>query len=239
MIPISEILKGARVDKQAVSAGELALINRQSLRALSAEEVFAFRVVACDNAVDRDLERFTDGALAAMAKLFVGRPVLQDHDWKAANQTARVYAGEVEDAENGVKRLVLRCYMLRSEATRNTIDAIEAGILREVSVGVICTSATCSICGRDYIACEHRRGAEYDGKVCHVVLDGVTDAYELSFVPVPAQPGAGVIKRYEDKEKAETPPPADKGADAPDKSELDLARARMELEIKRYGGNFT
>ena len=70
------ILKAAHVEKQAVNAAELALINKQALRELAAEEVFTFRMAACDNQVDRDHERFTDKALEGLAPLFVGKSVL-------------------------------------------------------------------------------------------------------------------------------------------------------------------
>jgi hypothetical protein len=36
----------------------------------------------------------------------------------------------------------------------------------------------------------------YGGKICHTVLDGITDAYEWSFVAVPAQRNAGVTKKF-------------------------------------------
>ena len=36
---------------------------------------------------------------------------------------------------------------------------------------------------------------EYNGKTCYAILDEVTDAYEVSFVAVPAQRGAGVTKQ--------------------------------------------
>lgn len=64
---MNEILKAALVEKQAVNDGELALINIQSLRPLTAEEVFTFRLAACDNKVDRDYERFTEQALEGLA----------------------------------------------------------------------------------------------------------------------------------------------------------------------------
>ncbi|MEW3478835.1 ParB N-terminal domain-containing protein, partial [[Clostridium] symbiosum] len=56
----------------------------------------------------------------------------------------------------------------------------------------------CSICGTDRreTYCGHCPGQEYEGKRCHIDLDDPTDAYELSFVAVPAQKGAGVIKHY-------------------------------------------
>lgn len=195
---MSEIKKAALVEAQAVSDEELALINRQSLKTLAAEAVFTFKLAACDNEVDRDNERFTDGALGKLAQLYVGRTVICDHSWLASKQTARVYAAQVEDIPTGVKRLVLRCYMLRSEQAQPTIDAIEGGIMRECSVGCAVSQAKCSICGTDRAvkACGHRPGTEYNGKRCHVDLDGVTDAYEVSFVAVPAQPAAGIVKTY-------------------------------------------
>ena len=127
----------------------------------------------------------------------MGRPVLRDHNWSADTQTARVYAGGVEDGPGeGVRRLVLRCYMPRTEQTAPTIVAIESGILRECSVGLAVKRVLCSICGADQreMLCNHIQGREYDGQVCHMDLDGVADAYEVSMVAVPAQPASGVIK---------------------------------------------
>ncbi len=50
------IQKAARVEKRALAEEELVLINRQALKELAAEDVFVFRVAACDNQVDRDQE---------------------------------------------------------------------------------------------------------------------------------------------------------------------------------------
>ena len=36
----------------------------------------------------------------------------------------------------------------------------------------------------------------YSGDMCVYTLKGITDAYEVSFVAVPAQPDAGVIKSF-------------------------------------------
>lgn len=131
---MDRILKAATVVKQAAGEAELALINAQTLRPLAAEEVYTFRLAACDDQVDRDFERFTGETLEGLATLFVGKSVLMDHTWRAESQTARVYAAGVEDS-GGVKRLILRCYMPRTEQTAGTITAIDAGILRECSVG--------------------------------------------------------------------------------------------------------
>ena len=236
---MDRILKAATVVKQAAGEAELALINAQTLRPLAAEEVYAFRLAACDDQVDRDFERFTGETLEGLAALFVGKSVLMDHTWRAGSQTARIYAAGVEDS-GGVKRLILRCYMPRTEQTAGTITAIEAGILRECSVGCAVRRAVCSVCGADQTktCCPHIPGREYDGQLCVMELDGAKDAYEVSLVAVPAQPGAGVIKskRYGGAEAPEADGP--QGAQAPDDTLL-LAQAAQELEEKRDGGNFT
>lgn len=231
---MSQIIKAARIEKQLMDEGELALINAQTLAPKTADSVFAFRVCACDNRIDRDLERFTERTLDQFAEMFVGKPVLRDHNWSATSQTARIYAGSVELHE-GVKRLILRAYMPRTDRSANTIADIEAGILREVSVGVAVRNTLCSICGEDYNDCSHRRGEEYDGKVCCVELDDAADAYEMSFVAVPAQPDAGVVKRYEQAEAAKPHHPTGEAGDHKNADYL-RAVALQEQEEKRFGG---
>ena len=55
----------------------------------------------------------------------------------------------------------------------------------------------CSICGRDHSegACGHVPGRRYDGQLCYLTLEGAADAYEWSFVAVPAQREAGVVRK--------------------------------------------
>lgn len=191
-----------RINKAASAAGglspetEMDAINALTQKELTAEEVFVFRCVACDDQVDRDYERFPVETLEKLAPLFVGKPVIADHRWSAEKQVARIYSAGVELRE-GTNALVVRCYMLRNDSTKDVIAAIEGGILKEVSVGCAVEMAVCAICGEEYGSCGHRKGEMYEGKTCYAELVDPVDAYEMSFVAVPAQPGAGVTKQME------------------------------------------
>lgn len=212
---MEQILKSARVEPQLAEESELALINEYTLRPLTAEEVFIFRMAACDNQVDRDWERFTDATLEGLASLFAGKTVLSDHKWSAGSQTARVYDAYVE-SEGEIKRLILRCYMPRIEQTASVIAGLESGILKECSVGCAVEHVFCSICGADQTktCCAHVQGREYDGQRCIMELDGAKDAFEVSLVAIPAQPKAGVVKskRYGGQE-AQEPEPENHGSE--------------------------
>ena len=183
---------------------ELEYINRFSKRKLEAGEVYAFSVKLCDNEVDRDFERFPAATLEELAPLFVGKSGIFDHQWSAAGQTARIYRTEVvrkpdvtTAAGDGYCYLKGYAYMLRTEKNLPLIQEIEGGIKKEVSVGCAVSRAVCSVCGEERKSgrCQHLPGKEYDGKLCWTELTGATDAYEFSFVAVPAQPKAGVMRK--------------------------------------------
>lgn len=191
------------------SAEEMRLINTYSRRELSPDEVYIFTVALCDNDVDRDYERFTVESLFELEKLFVGRTGIFDHDPSAKNQKARIISCRVEAVVGGktalgdeLFRLTARAYMRRTEGNAELIDAIDSGIIKEVSVGCSIGRTVCSVCRRDMYSpeCDHVKGRVYEGELCVGELCEPSDAYEFSFVAVPAQRGAGVMKST-DKEK--------------------------------------
>src|SRR5699024_9688132 len=184
--------------RHQVSREDMALINAMARSALAPEEVYTFAVRLCDNEIDRDFERFDRAALKTLGELFVGKSGIFDHQWSAQGQTARLYKTELV-AEEGVTEAGEPCcylkgyaYMLRSEKNEDLIAEIEAGIKKEVSIGCSVSRSVCSICGQS--GCGHQRGRRYDGKLCYFTLQAPTDAYEWSFVVVPAQRKAGIIK---------------------------------------------
>ena len=63
-----------------------------------------------------------------------------------------------------------------------------------LALGILPGFEVCSVCGKQRGSCGHIGGREYSGSSCYFTLSGITDVYEVSFVAVPAQPEAGVIK---------------------------------------------
>ena len=182
--------------------GHLEDINRLSRASLSAQEVYAFSLCLCDNEVDRDQERFPEKTLEQLAPLFVGKSGLFDHSWSARGQAARLYRTEVvreperlTQAGDGYCWLKGWAYMVRTPDNQSLIAEIEGGIKKEVSVGCAVERAVCAICGAERGQdCGHKPGEIYDGARCFFELEEAVDAYEFSFVAVPAQPRAGVVK---------------------------------------------
>lgn len=189
---------------EEISAEDLALIQEQSRKELKGEELYTFSVRLCDNELDRDLDRFTRGTLEELAVLFVGKSGIFDHSWTAMGQACRIYRTEVvEDSlddplETGEGTCYLKgfAYMVRTAGNQDLIAEIDAGIKKEVSVGCAVAQSRCSICGEDIHLCAHTKGEYYEGKRCYANLVDATDAYEFSFVAVPSQPKAGVLKGY-------------------------------------------
>lgn len=189
----------------AVTEDELKLINKLTVKELKAEDVFTFNVILCDNEVDRDSERFDIAALEKLAELFVGVTGIFDHNPCGGNQTARIFdavcekaAGKVTSFGENYVCVKAKAYMPRTAKNADLIAEIEAGIKKEVSVSCAVSTFTCSICGEDMRGgkCKHLKGRCYGDKICSCVLSDVTDAYEWSFVAIPAQVNAGVTKGF-------------------------------------------
>lgn len=184
---------------------KLQLLNQFTRRELTEDEVYIFDVILCDNEIDRDFEKFSLSALKTLQELFIGKTGIFDHDAKSSGQTARIFHTELsEDSErktsSGENYVCLKgsAYMVRTSANENLIKEIEGGIKKEVSISCSASVQKCSICGANKRtkSCPHTKGKEYAGKTAYVILDKITDAYEWSFVAVPAQKNAGVTRKF-------------------------------------------
>ena len=239
------IRKSLTVVRKTATAQDLTLINEQTKKPLKEDEVYTFSVRLCDDQPDRDHERFSVTALGQLAKLFIGKPGIFDHFWTAHEQTARIYDAAVEKI-GGATCLMAKAYLLKTDANEEIIAAIDGGILKEVSIACAMRKATCTVCGKPYGSCDHRKGVVYGEDTCYAELSEAVDAYEFSFVAVPAQPKAGVVKGA-DKEPAQTVTArrdptsvcatgADDSGKTMSTEEADRAHARLRLEKLRFGG---
>ena len=192
-------------DAQEVTADDLELINRFTRKKLENEDVFTFNVILCDNEIDRDGERFDTHSLERLKSMFVGITGIFDHNHSCKNQTTIIFKTEVITDQSrstsfgeAYTYLKATAYMPRTERNKNLIAEIDAGIKKEVSVCCSVKGYICSVCGNDMRSekCNHIKGVEYSGKICHCILKDPSDAYEWSFVAVPAQVGAGVVKNH-------------------------------------------
>lgn len=179
-------------------------LNTFTRRTHSIDEVYLFDLILCDNEIDRDGDCFSEEALNVLKERFVGVTGIFDHNPQCGNQTARIFdtavcVDESRKTHNGqpYRYLKANAYMIRTEHNADLIREIDGGIKKEVSISCAASKQICSVCGANRLQknCGHIKGRHYGGVLCYCVLDGITDAYEWSFVAVPAQKNAGVTKR--------------------------------------------
>ncbi len=189
---------------------DLEKINSFTRSDFNEDSLYVFSVALCNNDIDRDYEKFSVQALEQLKEKFLGKTGIFDHSMRATDQKARIFDTWLEKVE-GKKtadgedfyQLKAKAYMVKSDENMPLITDIEAGIKKEVSVSCSLAKSTCSICGCDKrsVVCEHIGGHEYKGKTAYSVLSDVKDAYEFSFVAVPAQREAGVTKSFNFKKE--------------------------------------
>ena len=128
--------------------------------------------------------------------------------------------------------------MIRTDSNKDLIAEIVGGIKKEVSTSCTPEKMICNICGTDNMQkyCRHWPGVEYtieDGtakgakKRCKMLLSGAKDAYELSFVAVPAQPRAGTRKSV----GFTKPVPEEKGQDPEIEDQVETNNSQKDLEL--------
>lgn len=207
------ISKVANVSPLECTDEDLKKINKYTLSPVKSEDVFIFKATIADNEQDdRNYMPFNLKALQDLNKLYPGKTMLMDHNKRASNQIARIFATELSQNANKTTELgelhtelIAKIYMIKTDSNKDLIAEIVGGIKKEVSTSTVPEKMVCNICGVDNMKdyCRHWPGREYDvadnnGKStkrrCKMLLDGAKEAYELSFVAVPAQPRASTHK---------------------------------------------
>ena len=176
------------------------------------DELFTYKVVLCDNLVDRDFEMFSHKALENVVERFKGVVGIEDHNPTVKNNHSRIYKTELvtdtsrqNEFGDDYECVVAYAYTLNNDKNKDLIDEIKSGLKKEVSIGFENLTKVCSICGKSVFGCGHIIGHEYDcdknKKLCVGIIDSVDDAYEWSFVSIPAQRGAGITKNFNIKKE--------------------------------------
>lgn len=199
-------------DGEGITEDDLKLINQYTRKELTAGEVYMYPVILCDNEVDRDAEYFTFEDLQKIAPMYVAKTGILNHSWSATAQHSRIIKTEVLAGTNPVTGKNFNMfgepyYYVKAwaytikQGNEDFIAKIDGGILKEVSTGFSVADKICKVCGNsyyDYENCKHIRGRTYkvegEDRVCYLRMKDPTDAYEFSFVAVPAQPAAGATK---------------------------------------------
>lgn len=184
-------------------ASIMTAINRIAQRKLTLEEVHIRGMNAANNVVDYYDSAFTVRSLKQAAKLYPDTAMAEGHDM-SRKALARVFAGDVLENAAGSKVRGLRdlgqaswlrglWYVSRSLSwASDLVEAVDAGIQREVSLHWYFTDARCGICSEDIRSCDHFPGETYDGVRCWYDMENVTDIIETSFVIKGGQRGTSL-----------------------------------------------
>ncbi len=132
--------------------------------------------------------RVRDEDLPGLAASFVGAPFLRNHDERdIGSREGTVLASVIED---GAMRQRLRV------TTARGLQALAEGQIDRFSIAFDVRRWDCSVCGGDWLRCDHFPGREYvingQRRVCELIaVDPV--GREVSAVNVPAVSGTGML----------------------------------------------
>lgn len=191
------------IEAMDITPEQLALINKQTITEFKAEQLFVFSVLLIDDSVTRNSTHYPESFQRTILSKeprkgnWIGLTMLmgqnEDHETKASNQVARIFNAKLVKTPGGNIGTLAEAYIPVNKANEGFIDAIKAGIHREVSIGVAVERPTCSVCSEDVRECEHVPGHIYDGKEAYVTMQGDAEAQEVSFVAVPGNYNAQIL----------------------------------------------
>ena len=150
--------------------------------------LFVYPIRISDNLKDRHGDVFSIQALKQIAKDFIGKSGVKEHNVLLENQHSRVFDSEVIVDDNEITPLgepytyvKLYAYMLRTEANRDLMMNIEAGIYKDVSIGVEVNE-------------DDEEIIDYGDEKANLIK-GINEIQEFSFVAIGAQPKAKVLAK--------------------------------------------
>ena len=119
-----------------LSKEDLEQISAFARKEMKEDEIYTFSLILCDNEIDRDKEKFTVESLEKLAKLFIGKTGIFDHNMSGKNQNARIYSAWVESDPTGKTAdgevytcVKAKAYMVRTETNKDLIIALGAAMV--------------------------------------------------------------------------------------------------------------
>lgn len=150
---------------------QLAKINQFTRRAVTADEVVAFKTYSCNDMPDRDDDQFVAECVKGFAALEgpfspIGKSYMVGHDYSKL-AVGRIFDADVETVK-GVTFLTNQVYIPNTESNKSFIEGIDFGVNWAVSVGVMLGQDSCTVCAAPFSSwgwfCQngHDKGASYD-----------------------------------------------------------------------------
>lgn len=167
-------------------------INPPSPLTLSDVHVRALRLVS--DAVNDHGGRFPVEEHQRLCDLLIDSPVMIGHD-HARLPVARNFAARCMN-EGESSWVEVWFYWLKGDGPHHDQLAadIDAGVVKEGSIGFEFALPQCSICVQDIRTCEHIPGFEYNGQTAHYEYRNIQRVLETSLVYRGATPGTRIVK---------------------------------------------
>lgn len=185
----------ARPQRSAAQSDLIALINDriEPPTPLSLDDVHirAMRVVSDE--VNDHGGRFPREEHQRLCDLLVDSPVMIGHD-HASLPVARNFAARCVD-EGEQSWVEVWFYWRRGDGAHHDQLAadIDAGVVKEGSIGFEFDLPQCSICAEDIRTCEHIPGFDYNGVTAHYEYRNIQRVLETSLVYRGATPGTRIV----------------------------------------------
>jgi len=162
-------------------ANELSKINQQTKKEVkNLSEVYCFQARAINNKPTANKHVFSEEFQKSLD--WNGKSIGYEHERDVRTVAAKIYDHKVENGETLVK-----AYIPNTDNNKETIEAIDYGMLKSMSVGVSVSEET------------YKKERDENGNLVLSAEDGKTAvADELSFVFKPASKDAAVLKNSED-----------------------------------------
>lgn len=198
-------LRGKSAVGAEINTDMLAKINAFALKELTTEDIYARKCLLAHNAIDRDVERFSEPLLDNFAATLPGKSLLFGHDRRNHlpmglffDATTEVMSADQFKALTGeearlpegtadVKVLWGWFYIAKTPSSADMIMNFEAGVYRHVSIGFAAS---------DLIGVKK----EINGPTQFYEYIAPGEALEGSLVWLGAQPGATAQKALKDQE---------------------------------------